>query len=209
MFGLFQKRPVSIGNFSLNVYRNSGVDVSVEYSGEQLGKGESLFLRALYAAKTMYTASNAELSAYVLAAIKEGCLYFDNGEGTDIASVLNVNLVPQGRALVERYTSYGIQVIRNPKLDLPVIQTDTPSEATYADLYVTIAAFNESWLHEYSVTPGTFAAKSFLQFFAGFVSYYDHDQTAYTDPQSIIQAPMKAYFFANANAMGLAGLIEE
>ena len=208
MFGLFQKRPHTLGTYSIKVYRPKGTSVSASYSGSKLPKAHSLFLRGLYIAKTMFALSDPEFTAYALATISKGCLHLQDNESTDITSAIGVEVVPEGRSLTERFLSLSIDVVQGPKFDLPVVQNDLPGDVTAGDLLASIAAFNELWLSENDVQVGDFATRSFLQFFGGFLSYYDNDPAAFLDPQSIIQAPMKAYVMANSNALGLMGLAD-
>ena len=209
MFGLFQKKPHVLGTYSFKVFQGEGSEVSISYQGQKLNKTDSLFLRGLYAAETMYTASDAEVSALILLMIAGGCVHLSEGKGTDTASVADVQLVPDGRSLVKRYTEHSIRVAKKSQTDLPMMQTVRPKETTYGDMIAAVAAFNESWLSEHGVELDDLAVKSYLQFFGGFFNYYDEDPIAFRDPQSVFQAPMKAYIFANSNVVGLMGLADD
>jgi hypothetical protein len=109
---------------------------------------------------------------------------------------------------VQRYSEFKVLVVKEPKLDLPIIRTDLPDDATLSDVLVAIAGFNESWLHANGGKPGSFTAKAFAQFWDAFVGYYSNDPTAVESTQSLMQAPLKAYVMAQSNAIGLMGLAD-
>lgn len=207
MFGLFGKRTSLLGTYSIRVYRNNVGSVSVDYQGERLQTSHSLFLCGLYASKTMYTTSNKEVTAIILSAVARSCIQLDEGESADlskpISDLLGVSfsLVSSSRSLVERYTEFKVDVIKGRNLDLPVIQTHLPHSPTHGDLIISVAGFIQHWLDNNNVKSGTFAADSFLNFFGGFLSYYEEDPAAFLDVQSIYQAPMKGFMYSRVSSL--------
>jgi hypothetical protein len=175
VFGIFSKGPQLVGTYSMKVLVATGTEVCVAYDGDWLPKDHSLLLRGLYAAKSMYTASDNEVSAYVLSAIAKGCICLDEDDSSEVTSAAGVTVVPEGRTLTGRYREHIVDVVRERKTAaVPMIQTRLPGDGTAGDLIATVAAFNQSWLSENRVEPGTLAAKSFLQFFSGFLRACSH-----------------------------------
>lgn len=209
MFGLFRRPNPQIGTFTLKVYQPDVSEVSVEYVGERLSKREQLWLRGLYTSKSLFTLGRSEASFAVLASIGAFCRRLDEEKSVQIGQACGVSLVPEGRDLVARSKSLEIKVLRGPKFPLPVIDTPLPSDITHGDVAASIVAFAESWLRDTKTSADGFSATSFLQFWGGFLSFYMPDPEAILDPQSIIKAAFKSLTFAEANALGVMGLVEE
>jgi len=209
MFGFWKGRAEFLGKYSIKVYQGSGMDASVDYSGKPLRKADSLFIRGLYVSKTLHTVSNTEFTGLILSAIADGCLHLENERGIDIGTPAGISLVPGGRMLTARFHEHTVNVVKGPDLDMPVIQTNLPQSATPADLAVAMIVFSEQWLHDFEVVTGDFAAKAFLQFFIGLLSYYQDDPTGFKSQESVFQAPIKAYMLAHSSFLGFAGLAEE
>jgi len=209
MFGAFKKRPRELGAFTLRVYQPQGREVSVSYRGEPVSKAHGLWLRGLFASKWLYTVSDVDTTAHVMSAIAQGCLKLDEEQDHHVGRSAGFELLPEGRALTTRHKTFNILVLDAPKLGKPIIDTNLPSDTTLGDVVATVAAFNESWFRQYKVTGDDLGAKSYLNFFGGFLEYYHSDPLAFRDPQSIFQAAMKADIYAMSDVIGLMGLAEE
>jgi len=207
VFGFFKNGPQRVGDFRLRVFAASGSDVSVTYYGQGLSKSNGLFVRGLYAAKMLYTLSDDDITALVLAAIMNGCRRLDERKSIDVGLAAGVTLVSEGRSLFTRHREVRVDVYTGSR-KTPAIQTHLPNDLAAGDVIATIAAFNEAWLHQYDVSPTSFTTRSYLQFFHGFLQYYYEDPLAYRSPQSIIQAPQRGILAAYSTSMGVSGLAE-
>ena len=207
MFGLFKPRPRRIGEYGIRVFQPDWDECSVEYRGDVLGKGDDVLLRGYYVAKTLFTVSDVEATATTLAHIARLCRQLDEGGPLDDRVVMGVDLVPDGRALVQRFSTFKVDVLRSDKVLF--IETHISQGIAVGELLASVVAFNLSWLQRHRVTPGSLAAQAALQFFVGMLQYYDTDPLAFTSAQSVYQAPIRAYALANSNAVGLMGLADE
>lgn len=209
MFGLFKRRPKLIGQFTIRVFQPNSRQVSVEYNGSPINRADGLWLRGLYAAKWLFTASDADTTAAVLASMAAGARKLHEDKDLGVAKAVGVELVPNEKAAYSRHKIFTIIVYKGPDLDKPLIQTNLPSDTTLGDVVATIAAFNDSWLSNYGIKPEGFGVRSYLQFCEGFLDYYYSDPLAYTSPESIYQAALKAELFAMSTALGLMGMVED
>lgn len=207
MFGLFGSRPRPTGTYSIKVYQPQREQISIAYTGGKLKKAEGLYARGLFAAKVLYDAKDPEFTVYLFAEIAGICKALDeNRLGADTALSL---LVPDGRAMVQRYLETKVEIVHDKTSSFPYIGVVYADGVTVHDLLVAVPRLFAHWLIEHEISKGTFSALSLLQFLNGFLSYYHEDPIAFLSPESTHQAAAKGYVWANASALGMIGLTDE